>query len=142
MAFQIEPIDTPERRAEFDAFKFTYPLSQTPLESRRWVVDRERGLFFVNRGGDAFELPYLLCLVTNEGARINCEGTMDAKGNAYPDGAVIKWIISSVQIPKELAGRSEEILAWLHEALMLYGNLGDPEITKRTSVKLPSPVFV
>jgi hypothetical protein len=143
IAFQIEAINTPELRAEFDAFKFTYPMSNTPLESRRWVVDRERDLYLVNRGGGSpRELPFFFCLVFNEDIRVDCEGTMDAKGEIYPDGEAITWNISSVQIPKSQAHRCDEIMGWLYDALKLYGNFGDPEITKSTRVELPSPVFV
>ena len=143
MAFQIEAIDTPEKRAEFAAFNFTYPLSHTPLDARKWVVDRERGLYFVNRGGGSpREVPFFFSLVTSEGTRINCEGSMDAKGDIYPDGAVVTWNITLIQIPKDEAPRREEIVAWIYEALKLYGNLGNPEITKSTSVNLPSPELV
>ena len=144
MAFAVETIETPERRAEFDAFKFTFPASGRPAESKRWVVDRDRNLFFAGLGGGAFEMPYFFRLVSKEGVIADCEGTYQVMGKdeVYPDGLNVVWSVSLIEIPKAQKDRVEEVLAWLREAFLAYGYLCDPELTKSSSVNLTAPRLV
>jgi hypothetical protein len=114
MGFVTEDINTPERIREFEEMKLISPVTGGPAERWRWMVDRERSLYFLPLGGGFSDIPKLFALVFPGGtATIECEKD-SARG-------LTKWIILRVRISRALAPRAEEIRGLMHEALKAYG---------------------
>ena len=64
MTFLLEAVDTQARRTECASLGLISPPTMKPYhEDYKWVVDRERGLYFVNFGGGYSEKPWSLALV-------------------------------------------------------------------------------
>src|SRR5690349_4051320 len=138
MAFANERIDTPEKRAEFDALRLISPATGRPPEQRVWAVDRERNMYFVSLGGGFGDIPELFALVAR-GQQIIVAGTQEVTGTFADRNLQIEWTISEVRFPKALAVDIELYLQWLREALIAHGWHFDDSAVKRVQVTLPAP---
>lgn len=136
VSFVVEKVETPEQLAEFESFQLKDPFRHLPLRPSRWVVDRERGWYFINLGGGASEMPWFLRLFNRAGLAVNIDGRCRAVGKMKPKSVEVWWHLESIEIPKEHASRTDELLQLIVEALHAYGSLGRSELTKAVHVKL------
>jgi hypothetical protein len=142
MSFIAEKIQTPQQIAEFESFALKDPFRHEPLHPFTWAVDRERGWYFVNLGGGASETPWFLRLFNREGLVVNMHGRQRASGPRQPHSVEVWWNFELIEIPKQHATRTDELLQLITEALQAYGINGRSELTKAVHVSLTAPKFV
>jgi hypothetical protein len=141
MTFEMEAIENSAQQAEVAALGLNSPFTSGPASIRRWLVDRDRGLYFINLGGGG-ERPYFLVLADRNGVLLQAEAAEEADGDFAPNAATVSWSFNSIVIPKREAERVDEILALLRESLQAYGHLGNTKVVKSISVALVKPSFV
>lgn len=141
MVFEMEQVQSAAQKAEAAAFGLESPFTSGPAEIRRWLVDRARGVYFINLGGGG-ERPYFLVLAGRNGVLLQAEALNKADGEFLPKGITVAWSFRSIVIPKREAERAEEILALLNESLQAYGYLGNAEVASSISVAMVTPSFV
>ena len=141
MGFVNETIDTPERIREFDALNLISPVTLKPPERWRWAVDRERGFYLVGLGGGFSDIPQLHALVVPGGV-IRIEGHESGSGNPLAGGVRVSWDITSVQIPRALASKADELMGVVREALEARGSYFKPGRAQSVDVTLPAPTLV
>jgi hypothetical protein len=141
MAFVIEKIESAKQRAEFESLRLISPITRQPAKLGRWVVDRERGLYFVNFGGGAAEMPYLLALAEQGSVVLQAEGREQSKGPIVPNGVDVSWNVQSITIAKSEASRADQLLKALRDALLAYGSLGNPDVVKSVRINMTDPSF-
>ena len=142
MGFVNESIDTPERIREFDALNLVSPVTLKPPKRWRWAVDRDRGFYLVGLGGGFSEIPHLYALVV-PGGLIRIEGRESVSGRPSAGTVRVSWDITSVQIPRALALRADELMGVVREALEARGSYFEPGRAQSVDVKLPpAPTLV
>src|SRR4051812_48938670 len=104
MAYVLEEFTSPQQQAEFAQLNLASPFTSGPAVVRAWLVDRERGLYFINLGGGG-ERAYSLVLADRNGVLLRAQGERRATGQFVPKGVDENWSISSASIPKDLASR-------------------------------------
>jgi len=142
MTYILETIVTPEQRAEVARLALASPFTAGPAVVKEWLVDRERGLYFINLGGGSLEMPYFLVLADRTGVLLMAEGERHTTGPVVPRGLEESWEIKGISIPRSFANRNGEILAMFREALQAYGSLGDPDRARSVNVRLGSAKLV
>lgn len=141
MSFVVEEIKTAELIAEFESFGLKDPFNGQPAHPWRWVVDRERGWYFVHLGGGASEMPSFLVLFNRAGVVVDIQGQERAKGPRLPKSVEVWWTLEGIVIPKQHANRAGELMGLIEEALTVWGALGNTHLTKAVHIKSPAPVF-
>jgi len=142
MAFSLEMIQTPAQLTEFRSFAFKSPITRKPVEKDRWVVDRGRDMYFVNLGGGSMEMPWFLVLVLKNVGVVRAEGLDRSAGEFDKKDIEVWWDITKVSMETALRPRETEIRQALQDALVAYGFLGDPGVTKAVHVKMAPTQFV
>lgn len=142
MSFIAEKIETPEQRKEFESFALKDPFRHEPLMPFTWAVDRKRGWYFVNLGGGASEMPWFLRLFNRNGLIVNMHGRQRASGARQPKSVEVWWNLERIEIPRQHATRTDELLDISIEALQAYGINGRGELTKAVHVSLTAPTFI
>jgi hypothetical protein len=142
MSFAVENIETAAQVAEFESFALKDPFRHEPLRASPWAVDRQRGWYFVNLGGGASEMPWFLRLFNREGLDVQIRGRQKAKGPRQPNSIEVWWALERIEIPKQHAARTDELLQLITEALQAYGINGHSELTKAVHVTVIAPTFV
>lgn len=59
-----------------------------------------------------------------------------------PKSVEVWWHLKGIEIPKQHATRTDELLQLIVEALQAYGQLGHSELTKGVHVHITAPRFV
>jgi len=142
MTFVTEKIGTDEQRAEFAGLGLISRITRRPAQLSEWVVDRERGLYFVNFGGGAGGAPYFLALADKDGLVLDAQAYEKSDGPYRPKGVEVEWTVESIAIPQRAAILAKDLVTALSDALKVYGSLGNAEVTKSVQVKLVSPRLV
>jgi hypothetical protein len=129
MPFVFERLNTPERQAEFRDLKVISPLTRKladPELMSGWVVDRERGWYFMCLGGGAAEMPYFFVLADKDGAVLNAHGRVKHLKGPSAGTVDITWTIELLNV--------DELTELLREALMVLAPARVPE--KVTGVRI------
>src|SRR5688572_16295654 len=140
MSYILEKVVTPDQRAELARFDLASPFTSGPADVYEWLVDRDRGLYFINLGGGV-DRDYFLVFADRTGSLLRAQGERRAK-DASPGRVDEFWRLESISIPRALAARKEEILSLFREALAAYGSLGDAKRAQSVSVNLGTPKLV
>jgi hypothetical protein len=142
VSFVAEKVETTDQLAEFESFQLKDPFRHLPLRPSRWAVDRVRGWYFVNLGGGASEMPWFLRLFSRAGLVVNIHGRYRAVGEMKPKSVEVWWHLESIEIPKQHASRTDDLLQLIVEALQAYGHLGRSELAKAVHVNVIAPRFI
>jgi hypothetical protein len=143
MVFVIEKIETDEQRAELASLGIKSPFNRKePARVRKWMVDRDRELYFFSFGQAGPVSDSYVGLADRGGMVLEASGDLDASGPDVPGGIDVRWNMTSITVPRAHATRSEFLLGALDEALHAYGYLGDVEVTRSVAVTLTSAKLV
>ncbi len=141
MPFVFEDIDSPAKQEKADAFARLSPFSRGRADLKKWLVDPEQGLYFLNLSGGGPDSPYYLVLADADGtALLQARGLQSVSGPYRPKSVDVVWDIDSITIAAHARGQEEHLLARLREALDAYGSFGNPEVTRSVRANLPAPI--
>jgi len=120
MAFVNEKISDADRMT-FNSFNLKNPITKETLNSRRWVIDRERNAFLVGLGGQGIygcEIPMFYALIWNKNM-IMLETFSKAAGS-NSTGMEFNWKITRIEAPECLMKDKDEMMDMIKEALIAY----------------------
>ena len=140
MAFILEEISDADR----DAYGLTKPEGE--IQISRWVIDRERNIFLVHRGGGGAEYSEInfyelnwdrkKIIITAESTRHKTEEKINDHTNIYD----ITFTIKKIEAPEILGVPNDKITNAAEAALQQYGVWGNKEKTGNVVVTLPEHI--
>ncbi|PYG83910.1 hypothetical protein LY28_03758, partial [Ruminiclostridium sufflavum DSM 19573] len=131
-------------REYFNSFNLKNPVTNEILNSRRWVIDRERNAVLIGLGGQGIygcEIPMFYALIWNENI-IMLETFSKAIGNNAID-TDFYWKITRIEAPECFLKDNTEMMDMIKEALTAYATRSkNDSVTKVNFDYIASPWFI
>jgi len=118
MAFENEKISEVDREL-FNSFNLKSPFTGEALQSRRWVIDREREAYLIALGGQGMyysEVPMFYAFIWKNNV-VKLETFENSKGDIL-SGYETKWKINRIEAPKSLLQDHEVLMNLIKEAFI------------------------
>ncbi|CAH1204396.1 hypothetical protein PAECIP111893_02242 [Paenibacillus plantiphilus] len=127
MAFVYEKISEADQ-GRFQSFNLRSPFNGRPLETRKWIVDRERDAYLVSMGGQGTydsEIPMFHALIWN-GNTINIDSFTTGTGDVSI-GIEKFWKITRIEAPVDVREKEDELLDLIKDAFDAKGFAGSKD---------------
>ncbi|MBE5877235.1 MAG: hypothetical protein E7290_10165 [Lachnospiraceae bacterium] len=139
MAFIAERITNEEDRKYVAQIGFTYITGDPIDEPRSWVVDRERNMVLISRGGGGLEMPESYGMYIDN-VLIDIEGHRKTEGSRYDNDLKVHWFIDWISVPKawfESGCGTEKLKEIIVEAFTAYAYRGlEPSQVQEVTVEI------